>query len=695
MIRRLQFLGLSKKSIIDHPQGMENPLPAPEADQTAAEPLPASQPIAIDALPRSSRLLISGCLVLGISLIAGGLFYHQRFYPLVEFRSTWAIILFGMFFVVVSRLAAKNARFRSSLINRRQVVLLIMSFVLVVIAAYSAGPDLKMRLPWFAITGWLVAIALVLAAGWQEGAPKIGFNRKVILTLVVLFGIAMLLRGLGTAEIPRVLSGDEASSGISSVAFVNGDMDNIFTVGWFSFPSLFYYLQSISLRIFGQTTPALRLFSAFAGALTVAAVYLLARELFGELCGLAAGIFMAGFHFHINFSRIGLNNIWDAFWFVAALGLLWKGWRSERRLYYLLAGLAIGLAQYFYVSARLLPFMFAAWIFLVGILDRPRLRRSLSHLIFMALVALVVFLPLGLFFIQHPDEFSAPMNRVTIFSQSMKDSIQTGEKSFWQIMYQQLCIGLQSYTHIPLRYWYQPNTPLLRPFPASAFLLGLLYLAVKPKDDRFLLLGLWVFSFALTVSFSDSPPASQRLVGVAPASAILVAFGVIETFQHLGNLWPKVQKSLLWAGLLVVLLLALDDTFFYFYEYTPSSQFGGDHTMIAQDLADYLQDKDSNWKVLFLGYPAMGCNSIMSLAYLAPNIECMDINGDWTPDSSPQLLSGSWLFVFLNNHDADLATVRAQYPGGEQRQIYRRYPGKGVLYRSYEITLQENPLNSR
>ncbi len=212
--------------------------------------------------------------------------------------------------------------------------------------------------------------------------------------------IAFLVRGINTAEIPHVLSGDEADSGLGSVDFIKGKINNIFSIGWYSFPALFYFLQSLSIRLIGQNTEALRLFSALSGALTIGVIYLLVRVMFDEWAGLAAAIFMTAFHFHINFSRIGLNNIWDGLWFTLTLGLFWQSWRSEKRSYFLWTGLALGFSQYFYVSARMIPIIAIVWITIVSILDFDHFKRVWVNFGFTFFIALIVYLPLGLFFLK-------------------------------------------------------------------------------------------------------------------------------------------------------------------------------------------------------------------------------------------------------------------------------------------------------
>ncbi len=678
--------------------------PPPDAAAQAENPAPEIAAPLFDPaqISRAARLLVSSLLGLGILLIGGGLVYYQSLGPGEPRRAAWLLFLAGLAATGVGLAALNQPRLLHWLDGRAlralsragvqsgQVILGGVSLVLAATASLAAGLEPHMKNPWLAVTAWLAAIGLAVWACWKPSGEKFRLNWRVALTLAALLGAAFLLRGVNTEELPHVLSGDEASSGLGAVDFIAGRMDNIFGVGWFSFPALFFYIQSLPIRLLGQTTPALRLLSALAGTLTVGAVYLTARAMFGELVGLAAGIFLAAFHYHINFSRIGLNNIWDGFWLTAALGSFWMGWRSEKRLYFVLGGLALGFSQYFYVSARIIPLILLAWLFFASLVDFGRFKRLWLDFVLAGFLALIVFFPLGIFFLNRPAEFTAPINRVTIFGVWMNETMALEGKGFWQILGDQLLAGVQGFTHLPLRFWYEPQTPLLRPIPATAFLLGLLLLAVKPKDDRFQLLFLWVAAFVLTISFSESAPASQRFVGVAPAVAILVAYGVIGAAEQFARLWRSLAKPLAALGLLAVVLISVDDARFYFFDYAPNSRFGGDHTLIAQDLADYLQTKSSDWKVAFLGFPDMGYYSIMSLPYLAPHIKGIDINYPLKRDRVPDFGAGRWMFVFLNNHLEDLDAVQYTYPFGTLREVQRRYPEKGVLYRSYEVEIKSN-----
>jgi len=152
------------------------------------------------------------------------------------------------------------------------------------------------------------------------------------------------------------------------------------------------------------------------------------------------------------------------------------------------------------------------------------------------------------------------------------------------------------------------------------------------------------------------------------------------------RLWPRMTKLFPILSLITIVLIGLDDLRFFFFDYVPNSTFGGDNTLIAQDLADYLKGRGSEWKVLFFGAPQMGYQSIKSLEYLLPQIQGIDMLEPWGSPSNPQPASDRLIFIFLPEHAADLEAVRQAYPGGKIRVVQRRTPNVGLLYWTYEVS---------
>ena len=567
-------------------------------------------------------------------------------------------------------------------INPAQFLSLKFSIIFGILACVAAGYFYQMRSPVAAILCWLLSIALVLAGGWKKTETRLVISKMTWVSMAVILAGSFTIRAFNTATIPIVLSGDEASSGLFSLKFLTGEVNNIFITGWFSFPSLHNFLQSLSIRIFGQTTQALRLLAALGGALTVLLVYLVGKAMFGEIAGWAGAIFLTGLHFHNHFSRIGLNNIWDGFFFILVLGSAWVGWKHKSRLAWLLAGVGIGLAQYFYATGRALFVIIPAWVFLAGIFDWKRLKQSIPDILVSLWVAVIVVLPLVWFYIKFPNEFLAPMNRVSIFGDWLNYTAQTTGVSKLMLILTQVKLGLLGYFDVPTRAWYEPGVPILRAIPGVIFLIGLAFTLLRPKDERGQLLWVWLGANALAVGFSESAPAAQRYVAATPALALMIGYGLYQLSQLLIKWLPKWSRVISIVIIAASLLMAADDARFYYLEYTPASDFSGFNGEVAQKLANRLKNEPAGTPLYFIGYPGMGYDSIGSLPFLAPQISYTNLVEDWMKSDLPVPASDKAFFVILPNHDADRTFVEKEYPGGTWSEEY--YKNDIPLYWLYE-----------
>ena len=576
-----------------------------------------------------------------------------------------------------------------------QVTALVAALPLAAIAAMAAGSDAKMINPALALASWVVAITLSVAGGLSLGprisrdpvkaskrarsstagrasavgrtslGSRLAASRWEIAGLTLLGVVAFALRAWNTTHIPIFLTGDEGSAGLEAVRALKGEINNIFAAGWYGFPQLYFVVQSLSLRVLGVTTAAIRLPSALIGALTVVGTYILAKALFGSRAGWVSAIFLAGFHYHIHFSRIALNNVWDGLWYVVALAAFWVAWTQNRRLGYIIAGLSVGLSQYFYSSARALIAVLVIWLLLAAILDRARLKRSAPNLVIMLVCAMVVALPSFWDFARRPDEYLAPFRRFSIFGPWAANEIGATGQPFVLVLLNQAVKGLGSYTFLPLQAWYKPESPMLRWLPATGFILGVLLLAVRWREDRSRLLLLWLLAFVGIASLSDSTPAAQRLVAAAPACAIVIGFAVQQATGPIERRFPRRSMLVTTVAVAIALGMALDDVNFYFNVYTPRVPLELAHTndAVAQALADSLRGKPADCQVVFLG-SGMGFYSIPSIQYLDPQITGVDISQPWGDAKNPKVAGNHLLFVFMPGRDPEIGAVEAAFPGG-------------------------------
>ena len=370
------------------------------------------------------------------------------------------------------------------------------------------------------------------------------------------------------------------------------------------------------------------------------------------------------------YKRQALNNVWDGLFGTLAILGLWYGWKTGRRAGFILCGLALGLGQYFYVSIRPLPLMFLLWAAVAFVAQRAQFRDRFHGLVLAALIAVVVFLPLGLYFVDKPDEFQAPMNRVTILGSSPEAVTARGGRPTIDIVLDNAINGLLGFTHEPLRLLYNPGSPLLLAGAAMLFLLGILW-ALLNFDLRYLLLLLPLLAVVISNAISQDSPASQRYVLAMPLVALFVALPLGQAIIWLRGQYPRARTAVVVAAFALLALVAVVDVNYYFNRvYSGGYVLGGLNTQVATQIATFLRDKEpADQDVFFFGFPRMGYFSLSTIPFLAPEKQAQDV---LEPLTSPAALPlrGPTLFIFLPERLPELEFVRQQVPDGTLQEFY-------------------------
>jgi 4-amino-4-deoxy-L-arabinose transferase-like glycosyltransferase len=618
-------------------------------------------------------------------------------YPIEERNVLLILLAFGLILVIVGIWTFDKGfpnwfiRIQSSLskysISGWQFLCLILAVPVVFIVPFEAGSGAKMLNPWAAVLTWILAICLVVAGSWVQPAPLHWPSWRLVTLTLSLTITAFLLRAILADRIPILLNGDEGSSGLAAASFTNNTWNNIFITSWYGFPSFFFTIPAGFIGTLGRTIYALRIPSAIAGALTVTASFFVARAMFGKRAAWFSAIFLATFNFHIYFSRIGLNNIWDGLWYVVTIGAFWYGWEKDRRNAYVLAGLSLGISQYFYPSSHTLIILLLLWLIFAAIFDRSRLKRSWVNLVITIIVATIVAEPLIWHYIKYPDTFFEPMNRVGLSLAWLNQQVINTGTPAWKIVLNQIALAFGSFTYDHLQAWYTPDTPLLRPLSAALFLIGIVLVFLRKQKWHIIPLMLWLFAFVAIGGFSESTPAAQRYVAAAPVCALLIGYGLSESAGLVEKVFFGRKRWINIISFTLIAILALDELNFYFRVYTPHSSISlaRSNGMIAQTLADSLETKAKDTEVLFFGFPSMGFYSIPSIQFLVPAIRGFDINEQWPPIKKPVISSNHLLFVFLPNNIDQIPKVKSDYPVG----LLTSVPAADgeLLYETYEVTI--------
>jgi 4-amino-4-deoxy-L-arabinose transferase-like glycosyltransferase len=568
--------------------------------------------------------------------------------------------------------------------TRRLAALPALGLGLSLAAALAAGTGLRMRQPVIAVGGWLAALAAVLLAartrrdGHQEGER---WKASDWLAAASLLALGLLLRLPDLAGNPWIHSDNEASVGLAAVDFVSGVRDNPFTVSWFSFPTLFFLLESLSIRVLGRSVESLRVLPACVGALAVVATYGLGREMFGRRVGLLAGLYLSAMPFHVHFSRLGLNNVFDSLSIAIFSWGLWRGWKTGTRGPVLISGLALGLGLYFYATIRAAVLVLGLWLVAVWRSQRESLRDNASALAGLLAAAAIAFLPLGIYYLWQPAEFLAPLSRASVFSVWIPVMQQRFGDPAWWIMVEQLANALLGVVVVDLRELYAGQPLLLAP-AAAAFMLGVTVLGRRWRQPQYLWVALWLATALGIVALSTNAPTSQRYILATPAAAITLALGLDQASSWLTGRNLRLHgRTAVIAGAALAGIVGYD-LYFYFQVYAREQRFGDYHVEVATALAEYLAREPNPPYVYFFGLPRMGFRTLDTMAYLVPKADGEDIEQplqgppDWT-------LNGSSVFVFMPHRLEDVGWIVQRYPGGEMQLRYGR--GPYTLFAVYRV----------
>jgi 4-amino-4-deoxy-L-arabinose transferase-like glycosyltransferase len=531
---------------------------------------------------------------------------------------------------------------------------------------------------------WLFAHSNRLPSDWRSVLRGIGRETWLeVATVAALTLLAFLLRATALEDVPYALGGDEAWHGLLARQVIDGELRNPFVMGYMSMPTFFYWPLSWSLRLVGDNVTGLRLPAALAGAATVPVLYLFARRLWGRKIAVLSALFLATYDYHVHYSRLGANNVWDPLFVLLALYFLDLGltdidgaWRTS---YLTLSGLVTGISIYFYTGARLLPLLVATYV-AFNWLKRRRSQDQkwlVGKLVWPLLLLFLAFLiaagPMLSYAISHPDEWSARVNQVGIIQSGWlaREPGLTG-KSLPQVLAEQFLRAAGAFHVFPDRTaWYGADRPLLGLLAGAFAILGMGWALVHWQERRYFLILIWFWSVIVTGGMlTESPPSSQRLVLAIPAVALLVAIGLERTVTLVARLLAFEHRA--WESLvLAVLVVALSAgaVYYYFVEFTPARRYGSANGETATMLGHYLREMNGDTQAYLFGAPRIYW-SFGTMTFMAPEVNGQDIVE--ALDGPPNFVDqdqGS-VFLFLPERSGELSWVQQSFPDGETREIY-------------------------
>jgi hypothetical protein len=389
----------------------------------------------------------------------------------------------------------------------------------------------------------------------------------------IILAISLLATGLRWWALPTLPPGlwrDEAYNAMDARWLWETTSFLPFLVGNTGREPLLHYLGAPALALWGDTPYAFRLVPSIIGIVTVAVMARWMLLLFADdpdrywlALFAAAGLTVS--LWHVVMSRSGYRANLVTLLFPVMSYFFWLGWTRRRWKYFIAAGATLGLSQYSYLSARMLPLVFILFALIWVVLSRRspsgteqatkwpvEFKQLLLGMGLTATVSVILFLPLGLFFWQNPTAFIGRASDVSLFNraeqtglpvttvalsqltEALRVFLDGGQDSNWR----HTMVGVAGFD------W------LMR----LGFWAGLLTALVRLRQPRYL----WLVSglLALWLPVLLSQVGTLRLSGFLAPYYALMAVGWVSVVRRLGNrLVPPARQRWLPAIPLAILLL--------------------------------------------------------------------------------------------------------------------------------------------
>ncbi|MFZ1753078.1 MAG: PA14 domain-containing protein [Caldilineaceae bacterium] len=420
-----------------------------------------------------------------------------------------------------------------------------------------------------ALGGWLLGAVGQPASDYGPGLLRIGaesFPRWLeVLLFVLILALAVGVRTYKLDEIPSAIYVDETNASLDSLYILEGRQDSPFATGWYETPNGYIYFMAGLYKLFGANYWTLKAASLIPALLTIPAVFLLGRYLFGSLAGLTGMYLLAISRWHMTMSRWGWNEVMPPLFQALGVYFLVKGLRERRASAYALGGLITGLTIYTYLSSRLAIATIALFALYWVAVDYhgpwTSWKRHWRGLVIFGAATLVAMTPIGVTYITHPFTFMNRAAEINIFNEVQAEgSLRPLRENVWrhvQLFYQ---MG------DPTGRQNLPGEPQTDPVTGTLMAVGLAYALFRLRDRRRGLLWMWlVIAMAggyLSELHIDSPNSYRTMTAIV--AVVLIGGDVLarlaRAFLHLSPVPLQAEKPGRWAaagGLALAMLVVL------------------------------------------------------------------------------------------------------------------------------------------
>jgi len=548
------------------------------------------------------------------------------------------------------------------------------------------------RFTFLNVSLWLIGLILFVIAVWERKEephhPIKTIKKKIdiFFIFVVIVGIvSIFFRIYDLNEVPSEMFSDHAEK-LLDVADVLDGKTSIFFERNTGREALQFYLTAAIIKLFhtGISFLSLKIGTVLAGLLTLPFIYLIGREVGGKWTGLAS-LFLAGVAYWPNvISRVALRYAFYPLFTATTFYFLIKGFRTQKRNDFLLAGLSLGLGLHGYSSARILPLVVSA-VFLVYFLflKKKQERRELIWVyILVALAAFFVFLPLFRYIIENPAMFSyrATSRLLPVEQKYPGNPILIFLTNFWKAMtmffYDNGVIWVHSI----------PNRPALDIVSAALYFIGTSFAIVESiRKKNWLMIAILIsiplllMPSILSLAFPSENPCLNRTGGAYVLTFVLAGYGWVQIANYFSGGQRNKERTLLLIGITLccVFICSFQNYALVFRQYRQEYDLNAWNTSeIAKEIKRFSQNGGELGDAFVVPYPYWVDTRLVGINLGLPRKDY----AIWPEDFAKiKQTAGAYLFIIKPEDSADLSLLQAMFPNSSLVTYQSKIPGKNFI----------------
>ncbi len=373
---------------------------------------------------------------------------------------------------------------------------------------------------------------------------------------------------------------------------------------------LYFYIDTISIKIFGENEFATRFPSALLGSISILLVYLFVSEFFYEekyrrTVSFLSMLFFAISPWSIQFSRLAFEQNTGMFLILLGSWLFLKGLRVKKIRYLIIATISIALSVYVYHSAKLFAPLFFGTLLLYSFMFFKK-RKNLFSIIILLFIVCNIFWLTDKNSVARGKSVTFTSHSSQILQISTKETIQeeaSGDK-IGALLHNRRLVFVDTYIQNYLSHFapnwlfitgdlnrhHAPGMGLLYLFSLPFIVAGMIFLTretlesfSKRKFLPFVLIFAWFFIAPVASALAFDSPSAERSLTFLPTWQIFEALGWIALFSLVRSKNYRRIIIAIGAGLLFINFIYFSHQYFahtntdfekdWLYGYKQSVQF--------------------------------------------------------------------------------------------------------------------------